>query len=128
MRFQSISTKLLAGLIASMTVLLLVDASITYASHRRDMANHRKADLALYVQERTRTEQELFDTLSAKQQAATVALRRRLAGLPAGPALDRQFDTWFPDHGDGTRRSKDSLYEGEQTGEGDSIYGVGAFI
>ncbi len=128
MRFQSISTKLLAGLIISMTVLLLGDALVTYSSYRRQAENDRKADLALYVQERTRTEQELFDTLSAKQRAATDALERRLAALPAGPVVDRQFDAWFPDHGDGSRRSSDSLYTGEATGEGDSIYGVGAFI
>ena len=128
MRFQSISTKLLAGLVAAMTVLLLADAVITYASHRREVEARHRADLALYVEERTRTEQDLFDTLSAKQQAATEALRRRLAALPAGPAVERQFDAWFPDHGDGTRRSADRLYDGEQTGEGDSIYGVGAFI
>jgi signal transduction histidine kinase/ActR/RegA family two-component response regulator len=128
MRLQSISTKLLAGLIISMTVLLLGDALITYASYRQQAEAERKADLALYVQQRTRTEQELFDTLAAKQHAATDALERRLAAMPTGPAIDSQFDAWFPSHGDGTRRSRDSLYEGEATGEGDSIYGVGAFI
>ena len=128
MRFQSISTKLLAGLVIAMTVLLLGDALVTYASYRQNAEDAYKADLALYVKERTRTEQELFDTLSAKQRTATDALERRLAALPAGPAVDRQFDAWFPDHGDGTRRSRDSLFEGEQTGAGDSIYGVGAFI
>ena len=128
MRFQSISTKLLAGLVAAMTVLLLGDALITYAIHRRDVEAHHKADLALYVKERMRTEQELFDTLSAKQRTATEALTRRLAALPPGPAVERQFDAWFPGHGDGTRRTADRLYEGEQTGEGDSIYGVGGFI
>ena len=65
MRFQSISTKLLAGLVAAMTVLLLADALITYASYRREVEARHRADLALYVQERTRTEQELFDSLSA---------------------------------------------------------------
>jgi len=128
MRFQSIGTKLLAGLVASMTVLLLADALISYASYRRDIEARHKADLALYVEQRTGAEQELFDTLSAKQQAATDALQRRLAALPAGPKVERQFDAWFPDHGDGTRRTADRLYEGEQTGEGDSIYGVGGFL
>jgi signal transduction histidine kinase/CheY-like chemotaxis protein len=128
MRFQSISTKLLAGLVAAMTVLLLADTLMTYDSHRRDVEARHRADLALYVQERTRTEQELFDSLSAKQRAATDALRRRLAAMPSGPKAERQFDAWFPSHGDGTRRTADSLYEGEQTGESDSIYGVGGFI
>jgi hypothetical protein len=90
-------------------VLLLADAVYTYASHRREEEARHRADVALYVQERTRTEQDLFDVLSAKQQAATEALRRRLAALPAGPAVERQFDAWFPDHGDGTRRSADRL-------------------
>src|SRR5689334_3009572 len=122
MRLQSISTKLLAGLVASMTVLLLADALISFSNYRRNLEVHRKADLALYVQERRRTEQELFDTLSAKQRAATDALDRRLAALPAGPQVERQFDAWFPDHRDGTRRTSDRLYTGEETGEGDSIY------
>ena len=128
MRFRSISTKLLTGLVISMTALLLVDTLATYSSYRQQVEQHRKADLALYVQERTRTEQELFDTLRAKQAAATDALRRRLALMRPGPEVDRQFDLWFPLKGDGTRRSRDSLFDGEQTGDGDSIYGVGAFI
>jgi signal transduction histidine kinase/CheY-like chemotaxis protein len=128
MRLQSISTKLLAGLVAAMAVLLLADALITYAGYRHEIGARHRADLALYVQQRTRTEQELFDALSAKQRAATDALRRRLAAMPPGAGADRQFDAWFPDHGDGTRRTRDSLFEGEQTGEGDSIYGVGGFI
>ncbi|MGZ6014129.1 MAG: ATP-binding protein [Phenylobacterium sp.] len=128
MRFRSISTKLLAGLIASMTLLLLVDTAITFAADRRAAEQRQVADLALYVQERTRTEQELFDTLSAKQAAASDALRRRLSLMRPGPQVDRQFDAWFPDKGDGSRRSRDSLFNGEQTADGDSIYGVGAFI
>ena len=128
MRFRSISTKLLAGLIASMTLLLLADTAITFAANRRQAEQHQVADLALYVQERTRTEQELFDTLRAKQAAASDALRRRLALMRPGPQVDRQFDAWFPDKGDGSRRSRDSLFDGEQTADGDSIYGVGAFI
>jgi signal transduction histidine kinase/CheY-like chemotaxis protein len=128
MRFQSISTKLLAGLIVSMTVLLLADAAVTYAGYRRQVEAHRIADLSLYVAERTRTEEDLFDALRMKQSAATDALSRRLALMPAGPATDRQFDAWYPDHGDGTRRSRDSLFDGERIGEGEEIYGVGAFI
>jgi signal transduction histidine kinase/ActR/RegA family two-component response regulator len=128
MGFQSIGAKLLAGLIASMTVLLLVDALVTYSAYRRQDEQHRIADLALYVQERTRTEEELFDTLRAKQSAASDALRRRLALMRPGPQVDRQFDAWFPEKGDGTRRSRDSLYDGEQAANGDSIYGVGAFL
>ena len=128
MRFRSISTKLLVALILSMTALLLVDALVSYSAYRNQVDRRRLADLALYVQERTRTEQELFDTLRTKQAAATEALRRRLAVMRPGPALDRQFDQWFPAKGDGTRRSRDSLFEGEQTADEDTIYGVGAFI
>jgi signal transduction histidine kinase/ActR/RegA family two-component response regulator len=128
MRFRSISTKLLAGLIVSMTVLLLVDTVVTYSSYRRQVEKHRIDDLALYVEERTRTEQDLFDTLRAKQSAATDALRRRLQLMPPGSDVDRQFDAWFPENGDGTRRSRDSLYDGERTANGDAIYGVGAYI
>jgi signal transduction histidine kinase/ActR/RegA family two-component response regulator len=128
MRFRSISTKLLVALVVSMTGLLLVDTLVSYSAYRRQVEQHRMADLNLYVQERTRTEQELFDTLRAKQAAATDALRRRLALMRPGPEVDRQFDQWFPLKGDGTRRSRDSLFDGEQTGAGDSIYGVGAFI
>ena len=128
MRLRSISTKLLAGLIASMTLLLLVDTAVTFTANRRQVERRQVADLALYVQERTRTEQDLFNTLSTKQAAASDALRRRLSLMRPGPQVDRQFEAWFPDKGDGSRRSRDSLYDGEQTSDGDSIYGVGAFI
>jgi len=128
MRFRSISTKLLAGLVVSMTLLLLVDTVVTYSTYRQQVEKHRIDDLALYVQERTRTEEDLFDTLRAKQAAASDALRRRLKLMRPGREVDRQFDAWFPAKGDGTRRSRDSLFEGEQTADGDAIYGVGAYI
>ncbi len=128
MSIRSISTTLLAGLIASMSLLLLVDTLATFAADRQQAEQRQVADLALYVQERTRTEQELFDTLRAKQAAASEALRRRLTLMRPGQQVDRQFDDWFPAKGDGTRRSSDSLYDGEQTADGDSIYGVGAYI
>ena len=128
MRLRSISTKLLAGLILSMTALLLIDSVATYAAYRHEVETHRVAGLALYVQERTRTEQDLFDTLRGNQLAATEALERRLKLMPSGLQLDRQFDRWFPVKGDGTRRSSDALYDGERSAEGDAIYGVGAFI
>ena len=128
MRFRSISTKLLAGLIAAMTVLLLVDTVVTWSVYRRQLEQHRVDDLALYVKERTRTEAELFDALRAKQAAASEALYRRLKLMRSGPEIDRQFDAWFPDHGDGTRRSRDSLWDGQQSSDGDAIYGVGAYL
>src|SRR5579859_4559228 len=128
MSFRSISTTLLAGLIASMSLLLLVDTLATFAAERQQAERHQVTDLELYVQERTRTEQELFDRLRAKQSAASEALRRRLALMRPGQQVDSQFDDWFPAKGDGTRRSRDSLYDGQQTGDGDSIYGVGAYI
>ena len=128
MRFRSISTSLLTGLVVSMTALLLADAVVTYSNYRQQVEQHRIADLALYVQARTRTEEDLFDTLRAKQATATDALRRRLAMMRSGPEIDAQFDHWFPNHGDGTRRSQDSLYDGQQTANGDAIYGVGAFL
>ncbi|THD65009.1 ATP-binding protein [Phenylobacterium sp.] len=128
MRFRSISTKLLAGLIAAMTVLLLADTVVTYWSYRAQVEKHRIHDLALYVQERTRTEEDLFETLRTRQTAATEALHRRLSLMRSGPEVDRQFDAWFPEKGDGTRRSRDSLYDGEQTADGDALYGVGAYI
>ncbi|HEY3947573.1 ATP-binding protein [Phenylobacterium sp.] len=128
MRFRSISTKLLAGLIAAMTVLLLVDTVVTWSVNTQQLERRRVGDLALYVKERTRTEEELFDTLRTKQAAASEALYRRLKLMRPGPQVDRQFDAWFPDHGDGTRRSRDSLWDGEQTSNGDAIYGVGAYL
>lgn len=108
MRFRSISTKLLAGLIAAMTVLLLADTVVTWSVNAQQLERRRVDDLALNVRERTRTEAELFDTLRAKQAAATDSLRRDLASMSAEPS-ERRFDSWFPDHGDGTRRSRDSL-------------------
>ncbi len=48
--------------------------------------------------------------------------------MRSGEQVDRQFDAWFPAKGDGTRRSRDSLFDGEQNADGDSIYGVSAFI
>jgi signal transduction histidine kinase/ActR/RegA family two-component response regulator len=119
---------LLTAFVVSMTLVLLVDALATYSQYRKQDEQHRIAELAIYVKERTRTEKESFETLRAKHVAASEALRRRLSVVRRERELDRQFDAWFPKKADGTRRSRDSLYGGEQTAEGDAIYGLGAYI
>jgi signal transduction histidine kinase/ActR/RegA family two-component response regulator len=127
-QFRSISTLLLTAFVASMTVLLLVDALTTYSQYRKRDEQHRVDELAIYVKERTRTEKESLDSLRGKHAAASEALRRRVSVLRRGWQVDRQFDAWFPKNGDGTRRSRDSLYKGVQTPEGDAIYGIGAYL
>ena len=97
-------------------------AFVQQASMERQIRN-----LQLYVKERTNTEDRLFSDLVKVHADATEALRRRLHRLD-GPQLDAQFDRLFPLKSDGTRRSAPALFDGKSNGDGDYMYGMGAFI
>ena len=93
---------------------------------RGSAADTQTRHLAAYVAERVKTEDRLFSDLVKVHDAASEALTRRLG--EGGNARDlARFDTLFPEHGDGTRRSTPGLFDGARIGER-YIYGVGAYL
>lgn len=92
---------------------------------RESAADTQTRHLAAYVAERVKTEDRLFSDLVKVHDAATDALTRRLNGDSARDLA--RFDTLFPEHGDGTRRSAPGLFDGARFGER-YVYGIGAYL
>lgn len=92
---------------------------------RESAADSQTRHLAAYVAERVKTEDRLFSDLVKVHDAAADALTRRLNGDSARDLA--RFDTLFPEHGDGTRRSAPGLFDGARFGER-YVYGIGAYL
>ncbi|MBS0296742.1 MAG: response regulator [Proteobacteria bacterium] len=123
----TLSQKLLGGLLA-ISLAFTATASVTAYLLFRDRAQQQRVeDLALYVKQRTKTEQALFEQLRVKHTAATNALIERYEHMDTAEAV-RLFDRWFPLQPDGTRRSLPALASGVTQPGGERLYGMTAFI
>lgn len=94
------------------------------ADEARNTTAHK---LLVEVVERAESRHALFDALTAKHRAAIDSFRRRYAKLGQDEA-DRIFETAFPEHPSGVRRSRPEDYDGVVREGGVRTYGVGAFI
>jgi len=93
---------------------------------RKSAADTQTRHLAEYVGERVKTEDRLFSDLVKVHDAAAEALTRRL-DMGDDPVIHTQFETLFPEKGDGTRRSIPGLFDGARIGNG-YVYGVGGYL
>jgi len=93
---------------------------------RKSAADSQTRHLEAYVGERVKTEDRLFSDLVKVHDAASEALTRRVSG-GVGPNDLARFDAFFPQHGDGTRRSAPGLFDGARLGD-QYVYGVGAYL
>ncbi|MEO1243257.1 MAG: ATP-binding protein [Pseudomonadota bacterium] len=71
---------------------------------------------------------EIFDAARESQLMAASAFRRRLDAWRARDDLGERFRETFDAKADGTFRSRDQVFEGVLSREGQWIYGLGAFI
>lgn len=94
------------------------------ADEARNTTAHK---LMVEVVERAESRHALFDALTAKHRAAIDSFRRRYAKLDQGEA-DRMFETVFPEHPSGARRSRPEDFDGVVREDGERTYGMGAFI
>jgi len=108
-------------------VLATVAAVLVYCVLYDTLSATRAQTLQSYIRMRAEREQAVFDRAEDFILAAEAAFERRLAMLDMAEA-DAQFDTFFPAHGDGTRRSAPGLFDGTDLPGGDHVYGVGAFL
>jgi signal transduction histidine kinase/ActR/RegA family two-component response regulator len=122
----SLSQKLLGGLLAISLAFTATGTVAAYVMFRDRAEQMRVADLSLYVKQRTKSEQAMFDQLRGEHRSASQALEERYDHADPRQAV-RDFDRLFPLRPDGTRRSAPELATGVASG-GDRLYGLTAFI
>ena len=124
---KPLARKLLAIVVILSIAITGLATAATFAFVQRALTQRQISNLQLYVKERTNTEDRLFSDLVKVHADATEALMRRVRRLQ-GPALDAQFDRFFPLRSDGTRRSDPALFDGRADRDNDYMYGMGAFL
>jgi signal transduction histidine kinase len=122
----SLSQKLLGGLLAISLAFTATGSVAAYVMFRDRAEQMRVADLSMYVKQRTKSEQAMFEQVRGKHHSATQALLERYDHIDAKQAV-RDFDRLFPVAADGTRRSVPRLNTGVQSGN-DRLYGLTAFM
>ena len=122
----SLSQKLLGGLLAISLAFTATGTVAAYVMFRDRAEQMRVSDLSLYVKQRTKSEQAMFEQVRAKHQSATQALVERYDHIDPKQAI-RDFDRFYPLTADGTRRSIPELSTGLATG-GDRLYGLTSFV
>ncbi|HEY0052304.1 MAG TPA: hybrid sensor histidine kinase/response regulator, partial [Caulobacteraceae bacterium] len=123
----SLAHKLLIGVLAVSFLAMGLSFVFSFDAFRERFETQKIADLQLYAQERTRTEQSLFNDLRGKHVAANAALLGRLSTIRQ-PAVDAEFARLFPVRADGTRRSPANMFDGVSDGKGGYVHGFGAFM
>jgi signal transduction histidine kinase/ActR/RegA family two-component response regulator len=118
---------ILAVIVLTSLVVSGSTVAITAVSFWRDLQRVQLEQFEDYVAERGRINAALFERMAATQTNAIAALDRRLATLDDDFAR-AEFDRLFPLQDDGTRRSIDPLFEGYAAPDGDTHFGVGAYL
>ncbi len=116
---------LLAVAVLSITVTGVATA-VAFFFVQKSAADTQMRHLAEYVDERAKTEDRLFSDLTKVHEAASDALTRRLESRSVRDA-QLEFETLFPDFGDGTRRTAPRLFDGVRQGL-HYVYGLGGFL
>ncbi|WP_203291439.1 cache domain-containing protein [Maricaulis parjimensis] len=111
----------IAGLVAT------VVACVSYAVMDSALRTARAETLQSYIRVRADREQNLFDEARTYIEAAEQSFLRRLEQISPEQA-EAEFNRFFPEFGDGTRRSVDALFDGTLLASGDYVFGVGAFL
>ena len=103
-----------------------VATAVAFVFVQKSATDTQIRHLTDYVGERVKTEDRLFADLVKVHDAASQALVKRLESRDAADA-QAEFNTLFPEHGDGTRRTAPRLYDGQREGP-HFVYGVGGFL
>lgn len=102
-------------------------AIIAYSANAERQHRLVVEEMTRDITERANRQRALFEDVGQAQMAAQRTFLRRYNALQ-GQDVTVTFDRLFPRQPDGTRRSRDDLFEGGALGAGDDVYGVGAFI
>lgn len=102
-------------------------AIIAYSANAERQERLVVEEMTRDITERANRQRALFEDVGQAQMAAQRTFLRRYNAL-RGQDVTVTFDRLFPRQLDGTRRSRDDLFDGGTLGAGDDVYGVGAFI
>jgi signal transduction histidine kinase/ActR/RegA family two-component response regulator len=123
---KSLSRRFLVSVGLMSLIVTILGSLGAFVVFKRELSNRQIAYLGDYVRERASNVDRRFSTLSALHKAAEKELERRINHL--SPAeVDDLADRYFPDHGDGTRRSDPKWFDGGMY-RGEYTYGMGVFI
>lgn len=124
---SSMARRIALAVFVSTAVVTALSTGIAFEVFRSSFLKETFQATKYYLTERKKVEERVFERVREAHQAAEVSFAQRYAHLDAAYAA-RRFDELFPQMPDGTRRSRDDLFDGREGSEGAKIYGVGAFI
>jgi signal transduction histidine kinase/ActR/RegA family two-component response regulator len=123
---KSLSRRFLVS-VGLMSLIVTVLGSLgAFVVFKRELSERQIGYLGDYVRERASNLDRRFSKLTALHKAAEQELGRRVTHLSAAD-VDQLADAYFPDRGDGTRRSDPRWFDGA-IHNGEYTYGMGAFI
>lgn len=118
------------ALLPILCLLLIVTILLAYGAFRIERRGQHAdviESLTAFNAEQVRKNNARLNALANLHRKATDLFNLSLSRVDER-TIDQQFDTLFPEHGDGTRRSHPALFEGTASPSGDLTYGIGAFI
>ena len=128
---QGATTSISRRFLISVGLLSIVVTTLAFlaafVAFQRELERREIDYLQDYVTQRANQEERRFTDLAAAQRDAGQALRLRMARLDDAE-VNRLFEQVFPLQPDGTRRSRDQAFDGQEADDGDYVYGVGAYI
>ena len=126
-RTTSISRRFLISVGLLSIAVTLIAFGAAFVAFQQELEAREIGYLRDYVTQRANQEERRFTDLAMLHRDAGAAMKVRMAKL-SDSETDRLFNQFFPLKADGTRRSRDSAFDGEALPNGDYLYGVGAFI
>ena len=126
-RTSSISRRFLISVGLLSIAVTLIAFGAAFVAFQHELERREIAYLRDYVTQRANQEERRFTDLATLHRDAGTAMKLRMARLSDGET-NALFDQYFPLRADGTRRSRDAAFDGQQKADGDYLYGVGAFI
>ncbi|WP_340645286.1 ATP-binding protein [Phenylobacterium sp.] len=124
---NSLSRRFLISVGLMSLVVTILGSIGAFVVFQQELTNRQISYLSDYVRERSSNIDRRFTNLTNLHKAAGVELERRMDHL-SDADVDRLTEAYFPAKGDGTRRTRDALFDGHLTVSGRWIYGMGGFI
>jgi signal transduction histidine kinase len=124
---KSLSRNFLIGVGAMSVAVTLLGSIGAFVVFEQELSKRQISFMGDYVRERGQNVEKRFSNLNGLQAAAARELERRADRLSPADA-DRLLDRYYPLQPDGTRRSRDSAFDGVMEPSGALTYGMGAFL
>ncbi|WP_339332801.1 ATP-binding protein [uncultured Maricaulis sp.] len=123
----SIAWTMLAVILLTSLVVSGSGVILAALAFRTDLENQQLVQLEDYASERGRRNGALFDTVQQAHATTIERFENRIDAL-SDAEIEAQFNALFPLREDGTRRSRDDLFDGYHDSLGNHHFGVGAYF